>query len=62
MFFFYDKSVWPVYVGVNVCLILLFMYTYVCMHMQERLVTAHIDMYENKGHHQHVPRKDMVFE
>ena len=37
---------WPVYVGVNVGLIVPFMYTYVFRHMQEGLVNACIDMYE----------------
>ena len=37
---------WPVYVSVNVGMIVLFMHTYVFRHMQEGLVNACIDMYE----------------
>ena len=46
--FFRDRCVWPSYVGENVCLTVLFMYTYVCRHMQEGLVNPCIDMYESE--------------
>ena len=62
-FFFHDRCMWPVYVSGNVCLIILFMYTYVCRNMQEELVNVCIDIQcMSQSQNGHMSQKGMVFE